>query len=225
VRIRDDGGSSFEKEDAVGTAIVVVVAGAAAGGASQAGSAGPYLTFAAAVLVALVTWFATDRRQARQLLAEEKRQAASLAADASRQARELAHDRKLRDLDHLRAALSAAAVAYEDAVLAMARFENKDLANAIDVDPHTAFRTAAGHMSRLQLWLPLHGEIVTNYVRAVGSLQSVLELFNAVGLPLDANGVAKRDELMGRAGSAWNAHLLAGLSLVGAVLPDDLSHA
>src|SRR3712207_4053647 len=64
--------------------LIVLVAGGSALGASQTDRTGPVLAFAAAILVAVITWYATDRRQTAALAAEEKRQTDALAAEDKR---------------------------------------------------------------------------------------------------------------------------------------------
>jgi hypothetical protein len=87
-----------------------------AAAASGSRHAGPILTFVGAILVALIAWYATDRRQRRLLAAEDTRHKAELQAHEKRHAAQLAHDRSLRDLDDLRRFLDEAADAYEAVV-------------------------------------------------------------------------------------------------------------
>lgn len=190
--------------------LVVLVAGGTIAVARGSDSIGPILTFVGAILVALITAYTTNRRQQTQLKAEERRQATQLA-----------HDRRMRDLEHLRVVLSEAAVAYDDVILALARFENEPSETAIGVDPHAAFRTAASHMSRLQLWLPGEGAIVTHYTSALGALDGVLKILDESPRPLTGQAAAQRYELTGRAGSSWNAFVEAAVALVGALLPNE----
>ena len=66
--------------------------------ALQTDQTGPVLAFSGALIVAIITWVSSDRRQERALVAERERQFAKLA-----------HDRELADLTDLRALLDEAA--------------------------------------------------------------------------------------------------------------------
>lgn len=94
--------------------VIVLIAGGSAVGASGVSNTAAYLTFAAAITVALITWYATDRRQAAALEAEERRQAAALNAEERRLAQQLAHDKELSDRAALRDFLDEIAGAYEE---------------------------------------------------------------------------------------------------------------
>jgi hypothetical protein len=74
----------------------VVLAAAVIVGANQTGNTGPILAFSGAVLVALVTWYAADRRQ-RAALREER----------NRLTDQHDHERRLADRADLRVALAA----------------------------------------------------------------------------------------------------------------------
>src|SRR4051794_12053460 len=65
-----------------GGALIVVAAGGAAVGAAQSDKTSAILAFAGAVLVALVTWYATDRRQRVAIDAEADRQRALFDEEA-----------------------------------------------------------------------------------------------------------------------------------------------
>jgi hypothetical protein len=93
----------------------VAVGGAAAYGAAQTDHTAPILTFAGAILVALITAFTTNRRQQHQLEAESKRQQLALEAERDRLRLQLAHEREMADLQHVRNLLDDAAVALHDA--------------------------------------------------------------------------------------------------------------
>lgn len=79
-----------------------MIAGGSALGASTTTNTAAYLAFAAAILVAVVTWYATDRRQRMALTAEERRVQ-----------RQLAHERLLSDRQELRAFLDGIAGSYD----------------------------------------------------------------------------------------------------------------
>lgn len=78
---------------------VVLIGGGAVGAVAVSGSSqtGPILAFVGVILVALLTAYFANRRQADQLNAE-----------AERQRRQLAHDRQLHDLSELRGVLDEA---------------------------------------------------------------------------------------------------------------------
>lgn len=112
-----------DRGDAAGAATVVIVAGGAVAAASQSGNVGPYLTFAGAILVALITAWTTNRRQRKQLEAEDRRLGTQLADGRERLRQELRaekerlelqsdNERQLRDLDQVRALLDEVAAAY-----------------------------------------------------------------------------------------------------------------
>lgn len=85
-----------------GGLIILGLATGSVAASSQASERGPILTFAAAVLVALITWYATDRRQERQIAAERQREAQRLRAERERLDRQLAAEREREDVQHLR---------------------------------------------------------------------------------------------------------------------------
>jgi hypothetical protein len=115
----------------------VVLGGAAIYAANGSDHVGPILTFAGALIVAVITWISTDRRQARQLAdqqardvarqadererldhqlqAEKARLDAQLSAELERQGAALAHDRSLADVHDLRTLLNEAAVLLHEA--------------------------------------------------------------------------------------------------------------
>ena len=98
-------------------------------GASQSSQAGPIIAGVVAFVVALITWYATDKRQSKALAAEEQRQAkaldaeqrrheATLAAENERWRRNLEaenerhserllHERRLANLDETRRVMDA----------------------------------------------------------------------------------------------------------------------
>jgi membrane protein implicated in regulation of membrane protease activity len=78
VRIGDGGAG-----DALGAGAVVIVAGGAAAGAGATDHTSAYLTFAGAVIVAVITAVTTNRRQERQLADEHVRLEEQLTARSS----------------------------------------------------------------------------------------------------------------------------------------------
>jgi hypothetical protein len=72
--------------------------------ATQTDETGPVLAFSGAIVVAVITWVSSDRRQDRALVAERERQSAQLT-----------HDRELADLADLRELLDEAARAFQRA--------------------------------------------------------------------------------------------------------------
>ena len=100
--VASDGGGDDGREIAVGALIVVVIGGGSVLGAAQTSNTGPILAFIGALLVALITWFAADRRQRY-----------SLAAEKARLDLQLSHERRLNDVEHLRDLLDEAIAAYE----------------------------------------------------------------------------------------------------------------
>lgn len=96
MRIADSGGGDAA---VAGGGIVV---------ATQTTQAGPIIAGVVAVVVALVTWYATDKRQAKALAAEEERQRTALASERERLREQLDHDRQARELAELRKVLDEA---------------------------------------------------------------------------------------------------------------------
>jgi hypothetical protein len=94
-------------------ALAVSVAGGAAVGATQVNNTPALLAFIGAIFVALITWYATDRRQARVI-----------AADRERLEAQLAHDRELNDLSELRTVLDETLAAIEIHVHRLGRFHH-----------------------------------------------------------------------------------------------------
>jgi hypothetical protein len=86
-----------------GAALVLVLGGAyQATQSSQASEATPYIAGVVAIAVALITWLATDRRQAKALAAEQSRHEATLTAEHGRHEAMLRHDERKQDLEELR---------------------------------------------------------------------------------------------------------------------------
>jgi hypothetical protein len=101
--------------EVVEAAGIVIVSMVTVAGATQTNSTGPVLAFAGAVLVAVVAAATAGRRQRRDLDAANARHTAELAAQAERMHTQLHHDRRLKDIDDLRAFLDDGASAYEEA--------------------------------------------------------------------------------------------------------------
>lgn len=95
-------------------ALVVCAGGASAFAASESSNAPSLLAFTGALLVALITWYATDRRQTAALMADDRRHRASLDAEQTRLALTLRHERDLNDRQRLRDFLDDAAAVLED---------------------------------------------------------------------------------------------------------------
>jgi hypothetical protein len=104
-------------------AAVVGVAGLATAGGivvgTQSSQTGPIIAGVVAVVVALITWYATDKRQAKAIAAQEEQHGSDLRAESARHdatlraERErldarLAHERELADVADLRLVLGAA---------------------------------------------------------------------------------------------------------------------
>jgi hypothetical protein len=87
-------------------------------GANQTDSTGPIIAGSVAIIVALVTWYATDKRQSKALAAEERRQIKTLEEERGRLTLQLEHDRELEDVKHLREFLDNAAELYEQSLRA-----------------------------------------------------------------------------------------------------------
>jgi hypothetical protein len=93
-------------------------AGAGVYGATEAAQPGPFIAGVVAIVVALITWYATDRRQSKALAdaderqadalaAEDTRHAASLAAENTRHAATLTHAARRQDVEELRRVLDS----------------------------------------------------------------------------------------------------------------------
>jgi hypothetical protein len=96
-----------------GGALVLVLGGAyQATQASQASEATPYIAGVVAIAVALITWFATDRRQAKALAAERDRLQRQLDAEAERHRERLVHERQLANLDEVRETMDTVMAAF-----------------------------------------------------------------------------------------------------------------
>jgi hypothetical protein len=85
-----------------------VAGGAGIYGAAQTSQTGPIIAGVVALIVALVTWYATDRRQAKALEAENIRLERQLEAERERQAQVLKQDRETTELAELRRVLADA---------------------------------------------------------------------------------------------------------------------
>lgn len=90
VRMRETNGGD-NSTGAIATVGVAFAVGLGVYGTAQSNDDGPIIAGAVAIVVAFITWFATDRRQANALAAERER------LDA-----QLAHERTLADIADLR---------------------------------------------------------------------------------------------------------------------------
>lgn len=232
----DEGGSGrgpegFDSGDALGAGAIIIVSIGAAVGASQTGSASPYLTFAGAIIVALLTWFATDRRQVRQLADGRERLTDQLDAEEKRQAAEQTHDRALHDLDHLREFLDEAADAFEAtldltvqhrAVLGGWASSKQTLAE-LDAEMYPAYAKTHTMIRKFDLRLPPGHEVTTAYDRAAGALQEAVRITQAMGgqpdPEQDAELTLKQTEAMGHLAD----FAAAAVKLVGAQVFDQPS--
>lgn len=208
-----------DKGDAIGAGIVVVVGGAAAAGASQTSSAGPYLTFAGAILVALITWIATDRRQARQLREERARLTEQLAAETVKLDQQFAHERRLRDLDALRAFLDDAATVLDETVdlLNEARVR-RELPDPNEWMDATQLRLATARLLNMSRrfglrMLPNH-PMRTGYRQAATSLSQALREIVDPSQWTDARA-AKVEEATSAAAAGVAAFTIAAVRAVG----------
>jgi hypothetical protein len=156
-----------------------VVAAGSAIGASQSDSTGPVLAFVGAILVALVTWYATDRRQR-----------TALAAERERLALQLSHQRHLHDVADLREVLSDTLSAAEETFVLMERVVNA-LAKgppAANARPGTVDKTdeLLGAMRKS------HRDLIVRFPRDDATLaahRKLLDAFNAARRTLTPDGI------------------------------------
>src|SRR5262245_56170618 len=101
---------------------------------AQSSQTGPIIAGAVAVIVALITWYATDRRQDAALEAERQRHRATLDAEQQRFETRLQHEREMQDVNDLREMLVPFMEAAEQAWAASAdllrRVDNEDASRA-----------------------------------------------------------------------------------------------
>jgi hypothetical protein len=195
----DSGDKSLGTGPGLGTGALLVVTGAgAAFGASKTDSAAPYLTLAGALLVALITWYATDRRQAQMLRADQRRQQ-----------QQLDHDRVLDDRQELRKFLDQVAETYEDLHQAVTELivvlRERPSAAGSDIAKLDAMETAA-HMNatggllavgrmgrRLTLRFPNDHALLATLLSATGALNAALRSFSDLGRdPVTRSGEMER---------------------------------
>jgi hypothetical protein len=109
-------------EDAAVAGGACIVAAGGIVGAAQTNQAGPIIAGVVAIVVALVTWYATDRRQSKALDADQDRQERALTAEQGRHEatlvgervrldRRLEHEFQLADVMDLRTVLEASLAA------------------------------------------------------------------------------------------------------------------
>jgi hypothetical protein len=108
--------AGVEGHDAAVAGGAIVGTGVGIAGATQSSQAGPIVAGVVAVIVALITWYATDKRQAKAIVAERERFQQQLDAEAERHRERLAHERDIANLEELRTAL-------DDALKALAACE------------------------------------------------------------------------------------------------------
>jgi hypothetical protein len=116
-----------------GGAFVLVLGGVyQATQADQANEATPYIAGVVAIAVALITWFATDRRQAKALAAERERLDETLA-----------EERAVRELEELRKVLDEAMDALAAANIGTARavWDWKRLPTGVGAEERSALTT------------------------------------------------------------------------------------
>src|SRR5829696_8902888 len=99
MQMRDGGETALV---AVGTC--VVGAGTAVG-AGQTSNAGPILAFVGAITVALITWYATDKRQSKALEAERERLQDRLLDERRRHDDTLRHEERHQFIEEFRRVL------------------------------------------------------------------------------------------------------------------------
>ena len=110
-----DSGSGEDLAVGGGACVLLVVAVL---GANQTSNTAPIIAGSVAIIVALVTWYATDKRQSRAIRAQEEQQEralqaerdrhrAALAAEADRHAARLRHEERQQDIEELRRVLDA----------------------------------------------------------------------------------------------------------------------
>ena len=101
-------GNRASGEELVVGGVACVVAAVVIFGASQTSKAVPIIAGSVAILVALFTWYATDKRQTKAIAAHEREQERAFRAERERLAAQLRHDRVLADVADLRAVLEEA---------------------------------------------------------------------------------------------------------------------
>jgi hypothetical protein len=116
MELRDPGGDD-SRSDAVVVGVVLVTAAGGAAAATQTDIATPLLTLIGALAVAVIAAVTAGRRQRREI-----------AAARQRLRDQLDHDRRLRELEHLRTFFDEAAALFEDA-------ENALIAHAVALEP------------------------------------------------------------------------------------------
>ena len=210
------GGSSGADLAVGGGTTIVVLAGIAAG--SQSSQAAPVIAGIVALAVALITWYATDRRQGAALAAEERRHQATLEAErerfteqlkaeSSRHEAVLRHQERQQDIDELRRILDNAA-----AVLAELNHDWLDFIRArwrvdsASEDPDVAkaaYRTAREQLARTRRTLVdaryrASMRLGTQHeaVRALGKLEKLMRE-GVKTFPLDLN-TDQRDVAMAK---------------------------
>jgi hypothetical protein len=140
----------------IGVAATACAAGGAGiYGAAQTSQTGPIIAGVVAIIVALVTWYATDRRQAKAITAQSEQQARELEAEQERLVLQLSHERDLKQLDHLREFFDEAAAVFENALATARRYaksvrDDTEMTEPIIVETGNAALDAAREMNVLQ---------------------------------------------------------------------------
>jgi hypothetical protein len=171
-------------------ALVGVAAVAAAIQFTKANETAAALAFGGALIVACVTWIATDRRQDTALDAEDRRHRAALDAEGKRLQQRLAHERDLDDRQRMREFLDDLATALDDAVRAYTRMHEHFRAARIQRGAHhdedeemygthrrevaVAVVSLTALARRLELRFPPDHPTVEAFTEAVGALHQGL---------------------------------------------------
>ena len=209
--------------------VVVVVGGGTVAAAAGTSTAGPVLAFVGAILVALITWYATDRRQRRLIAADERRHRAELEAQERRHAAQLAHDRSLRDLDELRRFLDDAAEAFEAVVRRVSELFRLKLVTDEHPDGDLGIRIfdlekndgdeffhLLAVTRRMYLRFPPGHPISAAYEDAAHGLIDEHKALAETPYPITRDSRLKAQERGDQTAEAWQAFLLAAVGVIGA---------
>jgi len=157
-------------EDAGVAAGTCLIAGIGIYGATRTNQTGPIIAGVVAILVALLTWYATDKRQAKALAAERQRHQETLAGERERHRESLRaererldarldHERQVVDLADLRAAVEESLGASDLTFLASAQALHRE-EQEIEDDLAMKLESAHSRLDRGQtaLLMRLHQE-------------------------------------------------------------------
>jgi hypothetical protein len=185
-----------------------VVGGGAAIAATQTDQTTPLLTFAGALIVAIITAITTNRRQSRALAGESGRHRATLTAESDRLTKQLRHDRALSDIADLRNVLEEFLAASDElAFVTLKMLASKDGEELATLEKARveAVRGVDPGINRLQIRLPDEHDIIQGY-------RALLEAMHGMSAAADL-----KDE------AAWNeasrAHDVAYRQIVEAAKP------